>query len=103
MKNDMEARVASCSLHNTLFVDAVPDTLLVVENVRAWMPVCVFTATVPRISRCDAVLLNVQCVKYRHADTQRNRQRPLQARADFKNFSHSKYTYPHTDIFIWRK
>ena len=39
----METRVAPCILYNMLVADAIPDTLLVVENVRAWMPVYVFT------------------------------------------------------------
>jgi hypothetical protein len=42
----MEKRVASCSQYNMLALDAIPDTLLVIENVRDWMPVYVFTTAV---------------------------------------------------------
>jgi len=41
----METRVAHCSLYTMLVVDAIPNTPLVVENVRAWMPVYVLTTT----------------------------------------------------------
>ena len=37
----METRVAPCILHIILVVDAIPDTLLVIGNVGAWMPVYV--------------------------------------------------------------
>jgi len=41
----METRVAPCMLYNMLVVDAIPNTLFVVENVRAWMPVYMFSTT----------------------------------------------------------